>query len=194
MSKPVTGVAILMLARGRQGPADRSGVAVHSRVQGHQGRDREAAPPAGDRAAAARRPRARPGRRGARRSTLVPATRDDHRSRSADAHLGPRERRRRHHARATASRRATRAATSRRTSRSSAPCRSTSSRAPSGATARSPAWKRSAASSKSRRGMTFDQFLKQRIFDPLGMKDTAFFPAEDKLSRVASSVPCRRQG
>ena len=25
-------------------------------------------------------------------------------------------------------------------------------------------------------GLTFDQFLRQRIFDPLGMKDTAFFP------------------
>jgi CubicO group peptidase (beta-lactamase class C family) len=36
-------------------------------------------------------------------------------------------------------------------------------------------------------GLTFDQFLKQRIFDPLGMKDTAFFPADDKLSRVAST-------
>ena len=35
-------------------------------------------------------------------------------------------------------------------------------------------------------GLTFDQFLKQRIFDPLGMKDTAFYPADDKLPRVAT--------
>ncbi len=35
-------------------------------------------------------------------------------------------------------------------------------------------------------GLTFDQFLKQRIFDPLGMKDTGFFPADDKLPRVAT--------
>ena len=35
-------------------------------------------------------------------------------------------------------------------------------------------------------GLTFDQFLKQRIFDPLGMKDTGFFPTDDKLPRVAT--------
>jgi CubicO group peptidase (beta-lactamase class C family) len=34
-------------------------------------------------------------------------------------------------------------------------------------------------------GMTFDQFLKQRIFDPLGMKDTAFFEPPEKMPRVA---------
>jgi CubicO group peptidase (beta-lactamase class C family) len=34
-------------------------------------------------------------------------------------------------------------------------------------------------------GMAYDQFLKQRIFDPLGMKDTAFFPTEDRMPRVA---------
>jgi CubicO group peptidase (beta-lactamase class C family) len=34
-------------------------------------------------------------------------------------------------------------------------------------------------------GMTFDQFLKQRIFDPLGMKDTAFFEPAEKMPRVA---------
>ena len=27
-------------------------------------------------------------------------------------------------------------------------------------------------------GQPFDRFLKQRIFDPLGMKDTFFYPAE----------------
>jgi CubicO group peptidase (beta-lactamase class C family) len=35
-------------------------------------------------------------------------------------------------------------------------------------------------------GLTFDQFLKQRIFDPLGMKDTAFYEPEEKMPRVAS--------
>jgi CubicO group peptidase (beta-lactamase class C family) len=34
-------------------------------------------------------------------------------------------------------------------------------------------------------GQTYDQFLKQRIFDPLGMKDTAFFVTGEKSSRVA---------
>ncbi len=35
-------------------------------------------------------------------------------------------------------------------------------------------------------GQTLDVFLKQRVFDPLGMKDTAFFPADDKLPRVVT--------
>ena len=35
-------------------------------------------------------------------------------------------------------------------------------------------------------GQTFDQYLKQHIFDPLGMKDTAFVPTEDRLTRVVS--------
>ena len=35
-------------------------------------------------------------------------------------------------------------------------------------------------------GQTFDAFLRQRIFEPLGMKDTFFHPAEDRLSRVVS--------
>lgn len=34
-------------------------------------------------------------------------------------------------------------------------------------------------------GQTYDQFLKQRIFEPLGMKDTGFFVADDKASRIA---------
>lgn len=34
-------------------------------------------------------------------------------------------------------------------------------------------------------GMTYDQFLKQRLFEPLGMKDTAFFPTEERMPRVA---------
>jgi CubicO group peptidase (beta-lactamase class C family) len=35
-------------------------------------------------------------------------------------------------------------------------------------------------------GVAFDQFLKQRIFDPLGMKDTAFYPADDRMPRVVT--------
>jgi CubicO group peptidase (beta-lactamase class C family) len=35
-------------------------------------------------------------------------------------------------------------------------------------------------------GQTFDAFLRQRIFEPLGMKDTFFYPPEDRLSRVAT--------
>jgi CubicO group peptidase (beta-lactamase class C family) len=34
-------------------------------------------------------------------------------------------------------------------------------------------------------GKTFDVFLEERIFQPLGMKDTAFYVPEEKLSRVA---------
>ncbi len=35
-------------------------------------------------------------------------------------------------------------------------------------------------------GQTFDQFLRQRIFDPLGMKDITFHPAQEQLSRVTT--------
>jgi CubicO group peptidase (beta-lactamase class C family) len=35
-------------------------------------------------------------------------------------------------------------------------------------------------------GMTFDQFLQKRIFEPLAMKDTAFFPSDDRLPRVVT--------
>jgi CubicO group peptidase (beta-lactamase class C family) len=34
-------------------------------------------------------------------------------------------------------------------------------------------------------GQTFDQFLQQRIFDPLGMVDTSFFVAPEKADRLA---------
>jgi len=36
-------------------------------------------------------------------------------------------------------------------------------------------------------GMPLDQFLRARIFDPLGMKDTYFFPPENKLDRLAAA-------
>ncbi len=35
-------------------------------------------------------------------------------------------------------------------------------------------------------GLTFDQFLEQRILDPLEMTDTAFYPTDDRLPRVVS--------
>jgi CubicO group peptidase (beta-lactamase class C family) len=35
-------------------------------------------------------------------------------------------------------------------------------------------------------GLTFDRFLKQRIFDPLEMTDTAFYPTDDRLPRVVT--------
>ena len=36
-------------------------------------------------------------------------------------------------------------------------------------------------------GLTFDQFLRQRIFDPLGMKNTFFSPSENHLSQIPST-------
>jgi CubicO group peptidase (beta-lactamase class C family) len=35
-------------------------------------------------------------------------------------------------------------------------------------------------------GQTFDRFLRQRIFDPLGMKDITFHPAQEQLGRVTT--------
>jgi CubicO group peptidase (beta-lactamase class C family) len=35
-------------------------------------------------------------------------------------------------------------------------------------------------------GLTFDRFLKERIFDPLGMKDTTFVPQAAQMPRAAS--------
>jgi CubicO group peptidase (beta-lactamase class C family) len=36
-------------------------------------------------------------------------------------------------------------------------------------------------------GKRFDEFLRTRIFEPLGMKDTYFFPPDDKLDRLATA-------
>lgn len=36
-------------------------------------------------------------------------------------------------------------------------------------------------------GMPLDQFFQERIFKPLGMKDTGFFPTGEKLSRLAAA-------
>ena len=35
-------------------------------------------------------------------------------------------------------------------------------------------------------GLTFDEFLRQRIFEPLGMTDTAFYPTADRMPRVVT--------
>jgi CubicO group peptidase (beta-lactamase class C family) len=36
-------------------------------------------------------------------------------------------------------------------------------------------------------GQTFESFLKQRLFDPLGMKETTFHPTPEQLARVAKA-------
>jgi CubicO group peptidase (beta-lactamase class C family) len=36
-------------------------------------------------------------------------------------------------------------------------------------------------------GKPFDEFLRTRIFEPLGMKDTSFFPPENKLDRLTTA-------
>jgi CubicO group peptidase (beta-lactamase class C family) len=36
-------------------------------------------------------------------------------------------------------------------------------------------------------GQTFDQFLRQRMFEPLGMKEIFFHPSEDRLQRIPST-------
>jgi CubicO group peptidase (beta-lactamase class C family) len=35
-------------------------------------------------------------------------------------------------------------------------------------------------------GQTYEQFLKQRLFDPLGMKDTGFYPSADGATRLVT--------
>jgi CubicO group peptidase (beta-lactamase class C family) len=36
-------------------------------------------------------------------------------------------------------------------------------------------------------GMTFDAFVQQRLFDPLGMKDTTFYPTDEQRTRLATA-------
>jgi CubicO group peptidase (beta-lactamase class C family) len=43
-------------------------------------------------------------------------------------------------------------------------------------------------------GKTLDQFFEERIFKPLGMKDTSFYVAEDKWSRLATLYAPKREG
>src|ERR1035441_7802533 len=43
-------------------------------------------------------------------------------------------------------------------------------------------------------GKPFEQFLKERIFDPLGMNDTDFFVPADKAGRFAACYSADQQG
>jgi CubicO group peptidase (beta-lactamase class C family) len=36
-------------------------------------------------------------------------------------------------------------------------------------------------------GMAYEQFMRERLFDPLGMKDTTFWPNEEQVARLAKS-------
>lgn len=42
-------------------------------------------------------------------------------------------------------------------------------------------------------GMTFDEFLQKRLFDPLGMKDTTFYPTEEQQKRLATSYAKKKE-
>jgi len=42
-------------------------------------------------------------------------------------------------------------------------------------------------------GMTFDTFLQERLFDPLGMKDTTFYPMEELGSRLVTAYAKNRE-
>lgn len=42
-------------------------------------------------------------------------------------------------------------------------------------------------------GETYDAFLQQRLFDPLGMKDTTFYPTDEQMRRLAN-VYARNRG
>jgi CubicO group peptidase (beta-lactamase class C family) len=41
-------------------------------------------------------------------------------------------------------------------------------------------------------GMTFDAFLQKRLFDPLGMKDTTFYPSEAQRARLVTAYAKNR--
>jgi CubicO group peptidase (beta-lactamase class C family) len=43
-------------------------------------------------------------------------------------------------------------------------------------------------------GMSFDQFLERRLFQPLSMKDTTFYVADDQLPRLATSYQRTSEG
>ncbi|MGC8639330.1 MAG: serine hydrolase domain-containing protein [Isosphaeraceae bacterium] len=43
-------------------------------------------------------------------------------------------------------------------------------------------------------GKTFDRFCDERIFGPLGMKDTTFYPTKEQLSRLARSYARKKDG
>ena len=41
-------------------------------------------------------------------------------------------------------------------------------------------------------GMLYEDFLDQRLFKPLGMKDTTFWPNEEQISRIAKSYKANK--
>lgn len=41
-------------------------------------------------------------------------------------------------------------------------------------------------------GMSYEDFLQKRLFDPLGMKDTTFWPAEAQIARIAKSYKANK--
>ena len=42
-------------------------------------------------------------------------------------------------------------------------------------------------------GMSFDEFLQKRLFDPLGMKDTTFYPTEEQRKRLVTAYAKKRE-
>lgn len=42
-------------------------------------------------------------------------------------------------------------------------------------------------------GMSFDEFLEKRIFAPLGMKDTTFYPSEEQKKRMATAYAKKKE-
>ena len=43
-------------------------------------------------------------------------------------------------------------------------------------------------------GMPYDEFLRKKLFDPLGMKDTTFRPSEEQVKRLAKSYKADKEG
>lgn len=43
-------------------------------------------------------------------------------------------------------------------------------------------------------GMKYEEFLQKRLFDPLGMKDTTFWPSHEQLNRLAKSYKANESG
>src|SRR5262249_26799586 len=43
-------------------------------------------------------------------------------------------------------------------------------------------------------GQSYEDFLKKRVFDPLGMKDTAFYPTKEQLARLATTYGKDKDG
>ncbi|HSQ58433.1 MAG TPA: serine hydrolase domain-containing protein, partial [Gemmata sp.] len=43
-------------------------------------------------------------------------------------------------------------------------------------------------------GQSYERFLQERVFDPLGMKDTTFFPSKDQLARLAVTYAKDKEG